>query len=77
MSYQGKTLGDLVTIVDGKLCPFSNELLINFIGVSLKLATATELFSKTRQLKKLIQKHCEKDIWIMGNLRKQPRGRIC
>ena len=77
MSYQGKTLDDLVTIVDGKLCPFSNELLINFIGVSLKLATATELFSKTRQLKKLIQKHCKEDIWIMGNLRKQPKGRNC
>ena len=50
-------------IVDEKLCPFSNELLIEFIGVSLKLATTTELLSKTRrQLKTLIQKRCEEDI---------------
>ena len=50
-------------IVDEKLCPFNNELLIEFIGVSLKLATTTELLSKTRrQLKKLIQKRCEEDI---------------
>ena len=63
MSYQGKTLDDLATIVDEKLQPSSNELLIDFIGVSLKLAAATELFSKMRrQLKKIIQKHCEEDI---------------
>ena len=37
MSYQGKMLDDLATIVDEKLCPFSNELLIEFIGVSLNL----------------------------------------
>ena len=50
-------------IVDEKLCPFSNELLIEYIGVSLKLATTTELLSKTRrQLKTLIQKRCEEDI---------------
>ena len=50
-------------IVDEKLCPFSNELLIEFIGASLKLATTTELLSKTRrQLKTLIQKRCEEDI---------------
>ena len=50
-------------IVDEKLCPFSNELLIEFIGISLKLATTTELLSKTRrQLKTLIQKRCEEDI---------------
>ena len=50
-------------IVDEKLCSFSNELLIEFIGVSLKLATTTELLSKTRrQLKTLIQKRCEEDI---------------
>ena len=50
-------------IVDEKLYPFSNELLIEFIGVSLKLATTTELLSKTRrQLKTLIQKRCEEDI---------------
>ena len=50
-------------IVDEKLCPFSNELLIEFIDVSLKLATTTDLLSKTRrQLKKLIQRHCEEDI---------------
>ena len=37
--------------------------LIDFIGVSLKLVTATKLFCKTRrQLKNLIQKHCEEDI---------------
>ena len=42
---------------------FSNELLIEFISVSLKLAATTELVSKTRrQLKKLIQRHCEEDI---------------
>ena len=63
MNYQGKTLDDLVTIVDETLCPCSNELLIEFISVSLKLATTTELLPKTRkQLKKLIQKHCEEDI---------------
>ena len=63
MNYQGKTLDDLATIVDEKLCPFSNELLIEFIDVSLKLATTTDLLSKTRrQLKKLIQRHCEEDI---------------
>ena len=63
MNYQWKTLDDLATIVDGKICPCSNELLIEFIGVSLKIATTTELLSKTRkQLKKLIQKHCEEDI---------------
>ena len=28
MSYQGKTLDDLANIVDKKLCPFSNELLM-------------------------------------------------
>ena len=33
-------------IVDEKLCPFSNELLIEFIGVSLKLATTTNCFQK-------------------------------
>ena len=68
MSYQGKSLDDLATIVDGKLCPFSSKLLIDFIGVSLKLATATELFSKTRQMKKLFQKHCEEDILDNGEL---------
>ena len=57
-----KTLDDFATRRGEKLCPFSNKLLIHFNGVSLKLATATELFSKTRQLKKLIQKHCEEDI---------------
>ena len=63
MNYQGKTLDDLGTIVDETLCPCSNELLIEFISVSLKLATATELLPKTRkQLKKLIQKHCKEDI---------------
>ena len=63
MNYQGKTLDDLVTIVDETLCPCSNELLIEFISVSLKLETTTELLPKTRkQLKKLIQKHCEEDI---------------
>ena len=46
MNYQGKTLDDLETIVDENLCPFSNELLVEFIGVSLKLATTSELFSK-------------------------------
>ena len=46
------------------LCPFSDELLIDFNGVSLKLAAATELSSKTiRQLKKLIQKNGEEDIF--------------
>ena len=36
---------------------------MDFSSVSLKLAAATELFSKTRrQLKKLIQKHYEEDI---------------
>ena len=60
---QGKTWDDLATLVDEKLCPFSNELLIEFIGVSLKLVTTTELLSKTRrQLKKLIRKYCEEDI---------------
>ena len=50
---------DLATM----LCPFNNELLIDFNGVSLKLATATELLSKTRKkLKKLIQKHLKEDI---------------
>ena len=49
--------------IDKKLCSFSNELLIDITGASLRLATATELLSKTkRQLKKLIQKHCEEDI---------------
>ena len=63
MNYQGKTLDDLGTIVDETLCPCSNELLIEFISVSLKLATATELLPKTRkQLKKLIQKHCKEGI---------------
>ena len=38
---------DLAIIVEEKVCPFSNELLINFIGVSLKFKTATKLFSKT------------------------------
>ena len=46
MSHRGKTLADRATRRDEKLCPFSNKLLIDFIGVSLKLATATELFSK-------------------------------
>ena len=37
--------------------------MIEFIDVSLQIATTTELLSKTRrQLKKLIQNHCEEDI---------------
>ena len=32
MDYQGKTLDDLATLEDEKWCPFSNELLIEFIG---------------------------------------------
>ena len=74
MSYQGKTLDDLVTRRGEKLCPFSNKLLIDFIDVSLKLATATELFSKTRQLKKLIQKHCEEDILDNGEATKREKS---
>ena len=69
MSYQGKTLEDVATIAEEKLCPFSNELLIDFIGVSLKLATSTELLSKTiRELKKLILKHCEEGIFYNEEL---------
>ena len=61
-------------IVDEKLCPFSNELLIEFIGVSLKLATTTELLSKTRrQLKTLIQKRCEEDILDNEELEKNTK----
>ena len=60
MNYQGKALDDLATIADEKLCPFTNELLIEFIGVSLKLAPATELFSKT---KKATEETNSKTLW--------------
>ena len=46
MNYQRKTLDDLGTIVDEKLCPFSNELLIEFIGVSLNLQQQLNCFQK-------------------------------
>ena len=45
MNYQGKTLDDL-TIVDEKLCLFSNELQIEFIGASLKLQQQLNYFQK-------------------------------
>ena len=68
MNYQGKTLDDLATIVDEKLCPFSNELQIEFIRVSLKLQQQLNYFQKQEDNKRNEFKNImKKTFWTMRN----------